>query len=227
MLSLVLLVLAPATGFHTRHGSSTCTTRRTQLVNAAKRSDSTVYSGLYEWDGCPHRGRIQSRKQYYTVHGSAVENPSAYARAVQNNGGTPRYLFHYTAREKAKDIIDMGFLKPSIRRDTGDAVAGDGCYFTSMPPWAKAKDIINNNYDGAAGRRTDRAESCVVICVDDLPRGRNPIKVEEPRDVWLVRGKARLDLFNADAAVYLDKNSETWERPRPPAWRRRQRKNRS
>ena len=218
---LFLLLIAPATGFlGSRTGFGTRHNRRAQLLYAAKNLNADyTYTGLYDDDGRPHGGRIQKGKVYRTVEGEAVKNPYAYANAVQSNGGMPRYLFHYTSRANAEQIMKSGYLKPSVQSVTGDAMEGDGCYFTSIPPWAEPDDILANNYDGAARRRyADRAESYVCICVDELPWSRELKPSAGSRDVWVVFGTRPLDLVYADAFVFPNRNKRWWKRP-GPKWR--------
>jgi len=56
-------------------------------------------------------------------------------------------LYHYTSKENAEKIEKSGFIKQSLMKD-GDAILGDGVYFTGIAPGEKSKfKIVENNWD--------------------------------------------------------------------------------
>ena len=75
-----------------------------------------------------------------------------------------------------------------------------------MPPWAEPDQIIDNNYRGSY-RRRDCAESYVAISIKDFPVDREIKHVNSAsRDIWLLCGRDDLNLFRAQASLFLDKD---------------------
>ena len=136
--------------------------------------------------------------------------------------GIPYYLYHYTTSDAAAQIFESGKLLPSIK-ENGDAMAGDGVYFTSIPPWAEPDVLLSNNFDGASGRSNkSRAKAYIRIEVwllspdvevvrANVPQNsKGPMKDKE-RDVYLVPGKEALD---------LSKSCDTLLITEPKAWKK-------
>jgi len=134
--------------------------------------------------------------------------------------GLPYYLYHYTTSDAAAQIFESGKLLPSIK-ENGDAKAGDGVYFTSIPPWAPRDTVIDNNYNGAGRYHNEsRAEAYIrieawmlspdvqVMRANVQQNSKGPMK-GKVRDVYLVPGKEALD---------LSKSSETLLVTEPQAW---------
>ena len=119
--------------------------------------------------------------------------------------GLPYYLYHYTSSDAAAQIFESGKLLPSIK-ENGDAMAGDGVYFTSIPPWAEPDVLLANNFDGVSRRpKYSRAEAYIrieawtlspdveVVRANVPQNSKGPMK-DKVRDVYLVPGKEALDL---------------------------------
>ena len=64
---------------------------------------------------------------------------------VLSASAAPPWLFHFTTRENAREIMEDSRLRASNK----NARFGDGIYFTSLPPWADSDAIIDNNYRGS------------------------------------------------------------------------------
>jgi len=64
------------------------------------------------------------------------------------------YFYHYTTREAAWDILREGEILPSVAAN-GDAVHGDGVYLTTLDPREGETTIKNNNWNGAAEKKTE------------------------------------------------------------------------
>ena len=123
-------------------------------------------------------------------------------RDSRKRGYAPPWLFHFTTRENAREIMEDSRLRASNK----NARFGDGIYFTSLPPWADNDAIINNNYRRGSCQRRDRAESFVAISIDSFPAHRALEHVNGSRDVWRLRGADELSLFRAQASLFLDKD---------------------
>jgi len=134
--------------------------------------------------------------------------------------GIPYYLYHYTTSDAAAQIFESGKLLPSIK-ENGDAMAGDGVYFTSIPPWAEPDVLLSNNFDGASGRSNkSRAKAYIRIEVwllspdvevvrANVPQNsKGPMKDKE-RDVYLVPGKEALDLSKSQYTLLITE-PEAW-----------------
>ena len=134
--------------------------------------------------------------------------------------GIPYYLYHYTTSDAAAQIFESGQLLPSIK-ENGDAMAGDGVYFTSIPPWAEPDVLLSNNFDGASGRSNkSRAKAYIRIEVwllspdvevvrANVPQNsKGPMKDKE-RDVYLVPGKEALDLSKSQYTQLITE-PEAW-----------------
>jgi hypothetical protein len=128
--------------------------------------------------------------------------------------GLPYYLYHYTSSDAAAQIFESGKLLPSIE-ENGDAMAGDGVYFTSIPPWAEPDVLLANNFDGVSRRpKYSRAEAYIrieawMLSPDvDVVRANVPQNSKGPmkgkvRDVYLVPGKEALDLSKSQYTLLI------------------------
>jgi hypothetical protein len=136
--------------------------------------------------------------------------------------GIPYYLYHYTTSDAAAQIFESGQLLPSIK-ENGDAMAGDGVYFTSIPPWAEPDVLLANNFDGVSRHpKYSRAEAYIrieawrlsldveVVRANVPKNSKGPMK-DKVRDVYLVPGKEALD---------LSKSCDTLLITEPKAWKK-------
>ena len=134
--------------------------------------------------------------------------------------GIPYYLYHYTTSDAAAQIFESGQLLPSIK-ENGDAMAGDGVYFTSIPPWAEPDVLLANNFDGVSRRpKYSRAEAYIrieawtlspdveVVRANVPQNSKGPMK-DKVRDVYLVPGKEALDLSKSQYTVLITE-PEAW-----------------
>ena len=134
--------------------------------------------------------------------------------------GLPYYLYHYTSSDAAAQIFESGKLLPSIK-ENGDAMAGDGVYFTSIPPWAEPDVLLANNFDGVSRRpKYSRAEAYIrieawmlspdvdVVRANVRQNGRGPMK-GKVRDVYIVPGKEALDLSKSSYTLLITE-PEAW-----------------
>mmetsp|Transcript_2463 Transcript_2463/g.7279 ORF Transcript_2463/g.7279 Transcript_2463/m.7279 type:complete len:402 (-) Transcript_2463:7-1212(-) len=193
-----VLALAPSCGF----------VRRTRVGRAvATRATGETYNGMYDRRGRPRRGKPDPEQTYYAYDGSVVESPAKFSRTVRRRGYAPPWLFHYTSKASAQDIMDASRLRASTDDGSNtDVKFGEGIYFTSLPPWAEPDQIIDNNYRGSY-RRRDCAESYVAISIKDFPVDREIKHVNSAsRDIWLLCGRDDLNLFRAQASLFLDKD---------------------
>ena len=136
--------------------------------------------------------------------------------------GIPYYLYHYTTSDAAAQIFESGKLLPSIK-ENGDAMAGDGVYFTSIPPWAEPDVLLANNFDGVSRHpKYSRAEAYIrieawrlsldveVVRANVPKNSKGPMK-DKVRHVYLVPGKEALD---------LSKSCDTLLITEPKAWKK-------
>ena len=190
----VVLALVPCSAFVQRSwaGASRTVTRA--------RTDET-YNGMYDCRGRPCRGKPSPTETYYTWNRTEVRNPATWSGIIRKRGYAPPWLFHFTTRENAREIMEDSRLRASNK----NARFGDGIYFPSLPPWADSDAIIDNNYRGSCQRR-DFAESFVAISIDSFPAHRALEHVNGSRDIWLLRGGDELSLFRAQASLFLDKD---------------------
>ncbi|CAH0368290.1 unnamed protein product [Pelagomonas calceolata] len=134
--------------------------------------------------------------------------------------GLPYYLYHYTSSDAAAQIFESGKLLPSIK-ENGDAMAGDGVYFTSIPPWAEPDVLLANNFDGVSRRpKYSRAEAYIrieawmlspdvqVMRANVQQNSKGPMK-DKVRDVYLVPGKEALDLSKSQYTLLITE-PEAW-----------------
>ena len=136
--------------------------------------------------------------------------------------GLPYYLYHYTTSDAAAQIFESGKLLPSLREGASDdAKAGDGIYFTSIPPWAPRDTVIDNNYNGAGRYHNEsRAEAYIrieawmlspdvqVMRANVQQNSKGPMK-GKVRDVYLVPGKEALDLSKSQYTLLITE-PEAW-----------------
>ena len=111
------------------------------------------HTALFRQNGVAYHtpADLRGAKVGYKQNGDEVENPYAYAKAVQQRGNSPIKIYHYTTDPTAFRIFKTRRLKASTKDENpSDARHGDGQYFTSMPPWANEDRLMHNNYDGAA-----------------------------------------------------------------------------
>jgi len=114
------------------------------------------------------------------------------------------WLFHYTNTESAKEIMSSGCLMPSIQAISGDALGGDGVYFTELQQATPYLTLHDNNYDGA--RRLRGQEAYVRVRREKMP-GVVRVSTSLDRNVWVLPTKKPLDLAKAGAEL-------SWKRPR-------------
>ena len=99
-----VLALAPSCGF----------VRRTRVGRAvATRATGETYNGMYDRRGRPRRGKPDPEQTYYAYDGSVVESPAKFSRTVRRRGYAPPWLFHYTSKASAQDIMDASRLRAS------------------------------------------------------------------------------------------------------------------
>ena len=193
-----------------------------------------------KYETCPWRDATESpshpiwtARRFYGADGpEPLKNPwhhmmslfSGYREGSlgSQRKGLPYYLYHYTTSDAAAQIFESGKLLPSLREGASDdAKAGDGIYFTSIPPWAPRDTVIDNNYNGAGRYHNEsRAEAYIrieawmlspdvqVMRANVQQNSKGPMK-GKVRDVYLVPGKEALD---------LSKSSETLLVTEPQAW---------
>ena len=92
-----------------------------------------------------------------------------------------RRLFHYTNATSLSSITKDGRIKAS----PGGA-AGEGVYFTCLPPTEFTREELSTNNYGAAGR-TDRTECWLQVDVDQEDRRLERCKIDD-REILIYRG---------------------------------------
>ena len=172
-----------------------------------------------KYGNCPWRDATESpnhpiwtERRFYGADGpEPLKNPWNHMKRFLGGSrgsqreGLPYYLYHYTSSDAAAQIFESGKLLPSIK-ENGDAMAGDGVYFTSIPPWAEPDVLLANNFDGVSRRpKYSRAEAYIrieawtlspdveVVRANVPQNSKGPMK-DKVRDVYLVPGKEALDL---------------------------------
>lgn len=81
------------------------------------------------------------------------------------------YLYHYTNRIGLREILEHGYVLPSIRAGNNwNAIYGNGVYLTSFKPEQGIDTIIANNYDDGmpTEERRQRAQYYLRFNSDDL-----------------------------------------------------------
>ena len=193
-----------------------------------------------KYGNCPWRDATESpnhpiwtERRFYGADGpEPLKNPWGHMMSLfsgyregslgSQREGLPYYLYHYTSSDAAAQIFESGKLLPSIK-ENGDAMAGDGVYFTSIPPWAEPDVLLANNFDGVSRRpKYSRAEAYIrieawtlspdveVVRANVPQNSKGPMK-DKVRDVYLVPGKEALD---------LSKSCDTLLTTEPKAWKK-------
>ena len=191
-----------------------------------------------KYGNCPWRDATESpthpiwtERRFYGADGpEPLKNPwnhmmslfSGYREGSlgSQREGIPYYLYHYTTSDAAAQIFESGQLLPSIK-ENGDAMAGDGVYFTSIPPWAEPDVLLANNFDGVSRRpKYSRAEAYIrieawmlspdveVVRANVPQNSKGPMK-DKVRDVYLVPGKEALDLSKSQYTLLITE-PEAW-----------------
>ena len=193
-----------------------------------------------KYGNCPWRDATESpthpiwtERRFYGADGpEPLKNPwnhmmslfSGYREGSlgSQREGLPYYLYHYTTSDAAAQIFESGKLLPSIK-ENGDAMAGDGVYFTSIPPWAEPDVLLANNFDGVSRRpKYSRAEAYIrieawmlspdveVVRANVPQNSKGPMK-DKVRDVYLVPGKEALDLSKSQYTLLITE-PEAWKK---------------
>eukprot|EP01083_Nonionella_stella_P177323 622883_1 len=120
---------------------------------------------------------------YYTP------NEEFYGGISKNYDISSEYVYHYTSKSKAKQIIKSKTLFPSTNT-SNDCLFGVGAYFTSLTPKNSKRDILYNNY----GDETEYNSNKIVklMGVRQINCGRN---------VWIYPTNYPLDLSAVSAEV--------------------------
>ena len=191
-----------------------------------------------KYGNCPWRDATESpthpiwtERRFYGADGpEPLKNPwnhmmslfSGYREGSlgSQREGIPYYLYHYTTSDAAAQIFESGQLLPSIK-ENGDAMAGDGVYFTSIPPWAEPDVLLANNFDGVSRHpKYSRAEAYIrieawmlspdveVVRANVPQNSKGPMK-GRVRDVYLVPGKEALDLAKSQYTLLITE-LEAW-----------------
>ena len=76
---------------------------------------------------------------------NVISRPDEYLKTKY--GQQPKYLYHCTNRENAREIAKSGVIYESEKSNGGDAFLGDGVYFTAIPAnWADPEVVKANNW---------------------------------------------------------------------------------
>ena len=132
---------------------------------------------------------------------SFLRKPQAKATARR-----PQPIYHYTDTTSAKKILGSGVLKPSLR-EKGDALHGDGVYFTSLPQTTGYKELHENNYDGSRKRRGQ--EAFVTVDRNKVP-GLVQVDDAAGRDVLVARRSRPLDLSEVGGFLQWKKGDKAY-----------------
>ena len=126
----------------------------------------------------------------------------------------PKYLFHCTKKENARNIAKSGVIYESKKSNGGDAFLGDGVYFTAIPAdWADPDVVKANNWGwqniGKYHKYQHRDNAFVRINFDALVNLRwNPeIAFDENKNtnfcVKVPRGDLSVTLPALDAEIWF------------------------
>ena len=127
-------------------------------------------------------------------------------RQVKATARRPQPIYHYTDTASAKKILGSGMLKPSLR-ENGDALHGDGVYFTSLPQTTGYQELHENNYDGSRKRRGQ--EAFVTVDRNKVP---GLVQVDDAvgRDVLVARRSRPLDLSEVGGFLQWKKGAKKY-----------------
>ena len=96
------------------------------------------------------------------------------------------FFYHYTSKRAAKLIIYKGKILPSLEAN-GDAIHGEGVYLTTLEPVQGEQTIKNNNWDGAAGTKTN----IEVFFEIQIPSSK-VVRANDTRDIQVYKGPLQL-----------------------------------
>ena len=132
---------------------------------------------------------------------------AAYAAKVMRYDGEPSYLFHYTTEDNAIEIDESGVLEASTKANNPkDVRDGEGQYFTSIPPWAEDKILLENNWGRGVSRRIDgkKVESYVRVRMSALRKiGCAVRRSPHSKDVWVLPGRDPMPIAEVKARVEI------------------------
>lgn len=168
------------------------------------------FTNLYDTDGRPvPPDKITNKGVLYTLAGKPIYSvgQEAYAAKVMWHDGEPSYLYHYTTQRNAIEIDESGVLEASTKaKNPKDVHDGEGQYFTSIPPWADAKVLLENNWGRGVSRWIDgkKVESYVRVRMSALRKAGCVVR-RSPRskDVWMLPGRDPLPLVEVQAEIFV------------------------
>ena len=96
------------------------------------------------------------------------------------------FFYHYTSKRAAKLIIYKGKILPSLEAN-GDAIHGEGVYLTTLEPVQGEQTIKINNWDGAAGTKTN----IEVFFEIQIPSSK-VVRANDTRDIQVYKGPLKL-----------------------------------
>jgi len=120
--------------------------------------------------------------------------------------------YHYTGVSALPAIINSNMLLESTRAKTGDAMYGDGVYFTQLSPLMHpSAEIYFNNW---AQRLSDNKHlPKLAVCFEIKYDGKNMTEVgkNHKRDVWVYKGEDLPNLLGRLQKIYV--NAELVDAP--------------
>ena len=108
------------------------------------------YTGCFDGDGGMYSRRELTDPELrdwikFDQNKNVISRPDEYLKTKY--GQQPKYLYHCTNRENAREIAKSGVIYESEKSNGGDAYLGDGVYFTALPAdWAYSDFVIESNW---------------------------------------------------------------------------------
>ena len=175
------------------------------------------YTGCFDGDGGMYSRRELTDPELrdwvkFDQNKNVISRPDEYLKTKY--GQQPKYLYHCTNRENAREIAKSGVIYESEKSNGGDAYLGDGVYFTALPAdWADPDVVKANNWGwqniGKYHKYQHRDNAFVRINFDALVNLRwNPeIASDENKNtnfcVKVPRGDLSVTLRALDAEIWF------------------------
>ena len=98
---------------------------------------------------------------------NVISRPDEYLKT--NYGQQPKYLYHCTNRENAREIAKSGVIYESEKSNGGDAFLGDGVYFTALPAdWAESRLVRESNWGRLSPKNRNKLNAYVRVRFDGI-----------------------------------------------------------
>ena len=129
------------------------------------------YTGCFDGDG-----GMYSRQELtdpdlrewvkFDQNKNVISRPDEYLKTKY--GQQPKYLYHCTTKENAREIAKSGVIYGS-KESNGDAYLGDGVYFTALPAdWAESRLVRESNWGRLSPKNRNKLNAYVRVSYDGI-----------------------------------------------------------